>query len=453
MSGKEIERDLKDNGGRMVILKLNNLKIHFGIDVYEFETGKNFRGIKQIPQEHMHRISFYKKFEGDRDLFAFNWNEEKEMLEEVTANETMSRVRDNLFEIDRHLGPYPYENIYELWLSFSYLMDSKEIHESISPKNHFIYSTEHLQPLTYRSTNIGSSPLNRFKRRKSPVSPSSTTHTEIVDINNNVIMEDDMNFDHIQYENQPKSLKEAEDRLPTFEKVKNESIRYTELTKYCTIPDWRREEFDKLNENKLIETMKFDDSISSMCHIDLSPSFFYINQRYNSTNGIVGELQFAFLSVYLSLHSESFEQWQKILRIFCYAEQAIIKHPDTYLNFVDVFYVQMKHLDSDLFQLNDEDHNINNEEDDDYDDVNSRKRNLNNSSTSNNKIAHDLFILFNNIEYNQHGNVDGKLQEKMGKFKNYIAYKYDWNLDNEPDDWKPQIVQLTDDDDDDDDDP
>jgi A1 cistron-splicing factor AAR2 len=65
--------------------------------------------------------------------------------------------------------------------------------------------------------------------------------------------------------------------------------------------------------------------------------------------GILGELQFAFVC-FLTGHSyEGFEQWKKLLSLFCGAEEVTMSWPALMVEFVQVLKLQLSHVPNDFF--------------------------------------------------------------------------------------------------------
>lgn len=105
----------------------------FGIDMKVWNTAERFKGIKMIPPglHFIHYSSvdvcgevgprsgffhFFKK----QEMLVKKWNRTVEgiVMNETVPEEQINRMKDNLENLDKHLGPYPYE-IYEKWLNLT----------------------------------------------------------------------------------------------------------------------------------------------------------------------------------------------------------------------------------------------------------------------------------------------------------------------------------------------
>jgi A1 cistron-splicing factor AAR2 len=73
------------------------------------------------------------------------------------------------------------------------------------------------------------------------------------------------------------------------------------------------------------------------------------NQFEGRWEEMLGELQFSFLCFFLGQHYGSFEQWKKLLHIFCGCEEAIGHHLDFFVSFIDVTQSILSQLPQDFF--------------------------------------------------------------------------------------------------------
>lgn len=110
----------------------------FGIDMKSWNTGENFRGVKMIPPG-IHYI-FYSSVDSTGDIaprsgFFYNfrkgevlvkkWDSKLEDLsKEIVSEEEIAGLKDNIFALDKFLGPYPYD-ILNKWQDLTSHLDSK----------------------------------------------------------------------------------------------------------------------------------------------------------------------------------------------------------------------------------------------------------------------------------------------------------------------------------------
>ena len=73
-----------------------------------------------------------------------------------------------------------------------------------------------------------------------------------------------------------------------------------------------------------------------------------LKSEFKSTESLLGELQFSFISLLLSENSESFNQWKELLILTCNSEQAASTNPNFFIKLVPVLYSEVKNLPKDL---------------------------------------------------------------------------------------------------------
>lgn len=132
-----------------------------------------------------------------------------------------------------------------------------------------------------------------------------------------------------------------------------------------------------------------------------------------SEREVIGELQFAFVTFLLCNVYESFEQWKRLLRLFCYADSLLSVKSNLFLDFIRVLHVQLKRVPSDVFtDIVDNDNFL-------Y------------------RCLQELTSNFANAAENQ---LDTRLVQHFEGFKRQVLAKYGWDLDQDLDDEAPVIV-------------
>lgn len=155
--------------------------------------------------------------------------------------------------------------------------------------------------------------------------------------------------------------------------------------------------------------------------IDSSFTLNYIIQTYHQNNelGLIGELQFAFITFFLGHVYDSFEFWLNLLRIISCAQSALFTRKEFYLTFIRVLYFQFKQANDSL--------------------------NIDFVDDKNNSIYQLMRTFFGNL-HNSCTQIDKELFRRGKMFQNSVQKIFGWIFDFEnddeecPDDEKPVIV-------------
>lgn len=129
-----------------------------GIDMKSWNTGEHFKGIKMIPPG-LHyvfyssvsestgdtgpRVGFLHDFKSKEMLIKFWDTEAEEFIDKALSEEEYNRLKNNLLELDKYLGPYPYE-IYDMWKDLTDNLTSEQAF-NLSPSSGYIKSALELQ--------------------------------------------------------------------------------------------------------------------------------------------------------------------------------------------------------------------------------------------------------------------------------------------------------------------
>lgn len=123
-----------------------------------------------------------------------------------------------------------------------------------------------------------------------------------------------------------------------------------------------------------------------------------------SVDQVLVEMQFAFICFLVGQNYDSFEQWKKIVAMLCGCDQALLKYPQLFLNFISDLHFQMAEVPDDFFV-----------------DIVSQ----------NNFLVQSLTNLFANIKSHENGLVD--LKKRAVRFENNLTKKFGWSFDEEED--------------------
>ena len=374
----ETARQLFESGGILLVLDAPK-EMEFGIDMYSWQIGPQFHGVKMIPpgvhycyyserdlltKELSHRQSFFIQIQQPNQLLVLvRWSATENLFQcELLTSDEYEIRRNQRYEFDRLLGQYPLDT-YRQWLSLSNHLRYDFIDKLLPPNGHIC------------SANVFN--INDHKR-------------------------------HNQEFSVPKNLTEAESRLPKMTLNSQFALRFTVI------------------EDK----KKFNSSGSDLTQSNLDRTNLLekiVAERFDSNiYGILCELQFSFIVFLLGHLYDGFEQWKHVLHLICSCQRAFCRWPMFYIDFLQIIYFQLKHFANDsstgehLFVDIDQ------------------KENYIYKSLENLFANISAF----NDNQQMDGNDSEKLTERCEKMKKFLYETYHWTFDDEPEDEKPIIVEF-----------
>jgi len=275
-----------------------------GIDMNSWNVGEKFMGIKMIPpgihfiyysavnlatRSTAPRTGFFYNF-GRGEMLVRRWDPVSEDLIDDVKEEDKTRMKQDIKNLDKHLGVYPY-NSWKKWISLS---------------SHITEATLiRLEPMCKKICSVADL---------------------IPDSNSN-------------------SKDTTDPRLPAMISRPGTSIRYSnisdrkfptgsspaEITMHC---------MDTTHQLGLLignmEKLYGDQVSSSMSHQD-------------SGKEVLAEVQFAFLAFLVGMNYDSFEHWKKLIIMMCSCDDGLSKYSALFLDFITMLYFQMKEVPSDFF--------------------------------------------------------------------------------------------------------
>ncbi|CAF3636117.1 unnamed protein product [Rotaria sp. Silwood1] len=372
-------RQLFESGGILLVLDAPK-DMEFGIDMYSWQIGANFHGIKMIPpgihycyyserdlltKELSNRQSFFIEIKQPNEmLIVMRWSSTENLFQrqQLTSNEYEIR-RNQRYELDHLLGQYPL-NTYRQWLSLSNHLCYNFI-EKILPLNGYICSANVFNSCEYKKT------------------------------------------DNKEEYSIPKNLSEAESRLPQMTLNSQFALRFTIIEKnknFYSGSDLTQSKLDRTNELEKI-----------------------FNEHFNSNiYGILCELQLCFIVFFLGHFYDGFEQWKCLFQLICSCQKAYCRWPIFYIDFLQMIYFQLKYFSNDSIHGEHLFVDIDQQENSIY------------------KSLENLFAnisIYNDHEQMEDNNLE-KLIERCRKMKQFLYDTFQWRFDDEPDDEKPIIVEL-----------
>lgn len=367
----------------------------FGFDYSSWTAGPLFKGVKMIPpgihfvyysarnkqaDEVGPRTGTFINFE-QKSVVVRKWNPiAEELTEDGISADDVQHIQDNLKDLDRFLGPYPYEG-YKKWVSLSNFI-TPELLDKLQPPSKRICSV----------TDFVSEVSNTQSRKLRKTSGSTKTSEDQDETK--VSKEKDLQ-DNKEENAEPTSLKDAESRLPDM-KVREESkIQFSKIPKQKYPPGCSPAEMTKY-------------SIDSSYALK---SILCSNYKDNEAK-ILGEIQFAFICFLIGQVLDAFEQWKNLVHVMCTSEEALQNHASLFLNFISVIHYHIQETPEDFFV-----------------DI----------LSANNFLTSTLQEFFSNLE---NMSLDSDLKKRGLKFRDYLTQKFKWDFTSEPDDYAPTVVDL-----------
>ncbi|KAK9879072.1 hypothetical protein WA026_003886 [Henosepilachna vigintioctopunctata] len=354
----------------------------FGIDLKSWNTDKKFKGMKMIPPG-LHyifysavsdtgdvapRSGFFHTF-SKGEVILKTWDSDRgDISEQVVNKEEINKFKQNIKQLDNFLGPYPYD-IYEKWITLT-----ENITENL---------VNHLIPLSGTVRSVleleGCSDADRPRLDKDGVLTSPVKYKKQLRISGTFNENRENEF------------------LPQMKARSGTELR-------CTIfPERHYPE---------------GSTPSDITQHSLDSSYILENviSKYDTPRDIIGELEFCFICFLIGHSLDAFEQWKKLVNVFCSCELAITKHRRIYDLFLKVLKLQIVEIPEEF---------------------------LADIVTNSNFLYVKVRDLFRNI---QNSNVDGQLKCKMGRFKDFLKKKYSWDFEHlysDDEDDAPVVVDIS----------
>ncbi|KAG7307741.1 hypothetical protein JYU34_006316 [Plutella xylostella] len=404
---QETAKQLLLDGGTFVFLGVPQ-ETEFGIDMQCWNTDEDFRGIKMIPPglHYIHysakntktgdvapRSGFMHFFEKKQFLVKMWDKSTEDMSTEEISEESVQRLKDNLFNLDRHLGPYPYD----IWQKWKLLCSqiTAELAAKLSPKNGIIRASLELMSMTDEE---------RPRGVKSGSQDSETTDQEPKATEESTSKEpDEAGDDAVPGQSEAKKPKlrvTQEDRenamLPDLKAVPGTSLRFT------AIP---RERFP-------VGAAPGDVTKHSL---DQSYTLELMIAQQDEPLHIIGELQFAYLCFLIGHSLEAFEHWKSLVILLCSCDDAIHKYRSLFFHFIRTIEVQIDEMPEEFLA-----------------DIVMNK----------NLVYKKLREFFRTAYVSK---VDGRLLTMIERFKDNLTDKLQWDftgLDVDEEDERPVVVNL-----------
>lgn len=302
----EIAERILIDGATILILNVP-LGTDIGIDLKSWNTGENFKGIKMIPPgfHYVHysavnefgdmapRSGFFHTFKKS-ELLAKQWDsKESDISTESVPDEMAQRLKANLRDLDKYLGPYPYD-IWKQWTELTSHITPPLV-ERCSPLCGYVRSALELEYCSDASRPRGGESSTRRKRRSTAL-----------------------------------TLEEKEEEL---------------------LPDLKPKPGTELRLSKIPEKHYPDGSTPTEITRHSLDSTYVLDTLISSLPlpmEIIGEMQLAFVCFLAGQSLDAFEHWKKLVSLICGADRAIPQRRAIYLEFLKTLEVQLRYVPEDV---------------------------------------------------------------------------------------------------------
>lgn len=363
---------LFENGATVVILDMPK-GFEFGIDCNQWTIGEHFKGVKMIPpgfhiiyyssvskrNEVSPRTSFMYHFK-PREVLVKRWNALAEDLDD--CKEEVERVESNKKELDKFLGVYPYES-YKKWVSLTDHIKETAI-ENIVPLSGRIFSVVQFQ-------SEASNSQDRLKKKE---------EIEKIEIN------DDSN----QEISQKTELHDVNGMVEMDRMVGSE-------LRFMQIPD--------LKQQGTLTSAQV-----SLMGMDHSYKLFSIIASHGMPR-ILAEVQLVFVCFLVGQVYDAFEQWKRLVDMFCSCDEAVSRHSDLFDKFIGMLHYQVKEISEDFF----------------IDIV-----------TKDNFLYDSLSKFFDNVK---ESSCTDHLKGRTRRFRSHLEKKFKYSFELDVDEYAPVLVE------------
>ncbi|KAK0087529.1 hypothetical protein PV325_000779 [Microctonus aethiopoides] len=302
----DIAKFLLERGGTLIVTDVPP-GTDFGIDFKSWTTGDNFKGIKMLPpglhfihysavsseyNEMSPRVGFFHIFH-EREFLVKKWdNKDEGISAEDIDEEVVNRFKCNLKNLDKFLGPYPYDTWKE-WQKLTSKIDD-ELIKRCQPLCGYVRAALELENCDDNSRPRGSE-INKKRKRGSGLSIEA----------------------------------QEELLLPTLKPKPGTELRLTELP-------------DKTYPDNATPTEITQHSL------DTSYALNIVIEKLKQPLEIIGELQLSFICFLVGQSLDAFDHWKKLIALICGADKLIPNRRAIYIEFLRIIEIQLSHVPEDM---------------------------------------------------------------------------------------------------------
>ena len=217
--------------------------------------------------------------------------------------------RDNVKDLDRYLGAYPYEETWKKWVSLTDKISSETV-ARLEPRSKRISSVSQLVPGTHRTS--------RGRREDDVCSRPPSKY----------LLPENLNRD------------EEVTKVELPESQVTDQIKYVEIPKMKYPPGSTPAEITKHSMDSTYQLERYLESFKRLYGDAVSSTMTDKNQ----VSEVLGELQFAFICFLVGQSYDSFEHWKRLLQMFLTCDEALARHTNIYLTLVQDLHFQASFL-------------------------------------------------------------------------------------------------------------
>ncbi|KYM94481.1 Uncharacterized protein C20orf4 like protein [Cyphomyrmex costatus] len=298
---QNVAQALLTQGATLVLLDVP-MNTDIGIDIKSWKVGQNFKGIKLIPPgihfvhysaankfgELAPRVGFFHDFQKSEFLVK-KWDNKKEgVSSESVPEESVQRLKDNIKELDRYLGPYPYE-ISKSWTKLTNNITAS-LMTRCSPLCGYVQSALELEYCSDASRPRGRESTSKQKK-----------------------------VGRLTAEGKEEQL------LPNLKPKPGTELRLTEIPDKH-YPDGATP--SEITRHSLDTSYVLDTTL----------------KKLREPVEIVGEMQLTFICFLAGQSLDAFEQWKKLVSLICGADDVIPQYRSIYMEFLQALEVELSYV-------------------------------------------------------------------------------------------------------------
>jgi len=406
---QEFAQQLFNEGSSMVLLNVP-AGTEIGIDMHSWRVGPNFKGIKLIPPglhfiyysavskegEMAPRTGFFQMLK-PKEIMVRSYNSQNEELVEE-SEEQSERVRSNIRELDRYLGPYDLSSC-KKWFSLTQHLTMDHIQRT-QPLSGLVQAVTAMLPAAGSSSTRNS---DARKRRRSGHGGGGREDGSIQE--DSTINEDGSAAEESSegtqgasnIEEDGSSCGETSDSAPGLPQLQPQpggAWRWAELPQR-----WA----EGASPAQL-----------TLAGMDSSGRLLRLMDTMASPEDVLRELQLSFVAFLVGQVWAGWERWGALLRLLCHAERLLLQRPQLYAKLLPTLHFQILEVPEDLFVDIVEQENL---------------------------VAASLGRLFANIADNS-AELPRALVARAVKFRQALSKRFGWLFEEEAEEDAPVVVEL-----------
>merc|ERR1719431_268632 len=250
------------------------------------------------------RTGFYHNFSRG-ELVARRWDPQQEDVVDDVQDEDCQRLKDDLQNIDRFLGVYPYQS-WPKWVSLSNRLTEATLLR-LEPLQHKICSVADLVP------------------DPDEVAGSRDEERQVSGA--------------------------ADPRLPPMVARPGTGVRYTSLSGGGSGGGRFPEGSDaaEITRHSMDSTFQIDQLLAKLAALYGDQVSGGSMSGQNTRRELLAEMQFAFLCFLVGQNYDSFEHWKRLLGVLCRCDRGLVEQRQLFLDFLGDLYFQLKEVPEDFF--------------------------------------------------------------------------------------------------------